>query len=370
MSSGTLRPWPLALALGVGLAPSAQAAQRVAVLVGVTDYARLPDALDLPETRAQMTELARALQEDAGFDKVQILLDSAATRANVRNMLVDSVAPSLEPGDTLVWIYAGQGFGGDFGNPYLLLYDSTVDDTTSTIDFYSFTRDLLRRTPGVNVVVITDAAHPGQQDGVALLGPTARNLADLPGNFFALSATGPREVASDGVFLARLSSGLDGKADGDGDHVVSAGELHRYLLDTVARDTREGAHPADAGAYDPNLAISEVGGHGSAGSKSGGHHESGAGRSWGGPVSFSLMGAGALLAGGANLWGHRTAAQLCDLNTGEAVCHSQEAYDHYARVRGLTTGATVAGALLLASGLGLSFVPLEGGAEIQVGGQF
>lgn len=368
MSRHLLHALAGALALSVGLAAPAEAAQRVAVVVGVTDYARLPDTLDLPETREEISEIARLLRESGGFDQVQILLDSSATRANVRAMLVNSVVPSLQPGDTLVWIYAGQGFGGDFGNPYLLLYDSTVDDTTSTIDFYSFTRDLMRRAPGVQVVVITDAAHPGAQDGVALLGPTARNLADLPGNFFALSATGPREVASDGVFLGRLHAALEGKADADGDHQISAGELHRYMLEAVARDSGESAHPADAGAYDPDLIVSEAGGH----RASSGRHTkapSEGGASWGGPVSYSLMGAGAL-SGGVAVWSTLAARNLCAVHGDTALCTSVDDRSRYLRYRSLATGATVASAVLLASGLGLSFVPLEGGAVVQFGGRF
>jgi len=369
MSAGPLRAWPCALALGVGLSVPAAAAQRVAVLVGVTDYARLPDALDLPNTRVEVAELARMLQDSGGFDRVQILLDGAATRASVRNTLVESVAPSLQPGDTLVWIYAGQGFGGDFGNPYLLLYDSTVDDTTSTIDFYSFTRDLMRRTPGVNLIVITDAAHAGAQDGVALLGPTARNLADLPGGFFALSATGPREVAPDGVFLERLRVGLAGKADADGDHHVTAGELHRYLLEAVARATDEGAHPADAGAYDPDQVLIDLGAHGASAGRQGGKRH-GADRSWGGPVSFSLMGAGALIAGGVGVWAYEADKQLCDVGGQLGHCSSDEDYQRYLQIRELRRGAIVAGAVLVAGGIGLGFVPLEGGAGVQVGGRF
>ncbi len=356
---------------GLGSAAQAEEGQRVAVLVGVSDYANLPDSVNLPATRTDLPALASYLEQRGGFDKVHLLMDEAATRSAVRTVLVDTVAPSMRPGDTLVWIFAGQGFGGDFGNPYLLLHDSTVDDTTSTIDFYSFTRDLVRRTPGVNLVVVTDAAHPGELDGVALLGPNAKSLADLPGNFFALSATGPRETSQDGVFLPLLLGALQGKADANDDQQVSAAELHRQLLSSVARESKESAHPAEAGGYDPNLVISRAGGRGSLSERL--REENVDGRrevAFGGPLSFGLIGAGALVAGGLGVYGNLHGRELCEVGDGQALCEGPEAYILYQRNQMWTHGAYAAGAVLVATGVGLAFVPLEGGGAFSVGWEF
>lgn len=360
------------LLLGLCSPTLAMAGQRVAVLVGVTDYASLPDTLDLPATRADLPALAAYLEERGGFDKVHVLMDKAATRAAVRTVLVETVAPSMQPGDTLLWIFAGQGFGGDFGNPYLLLYDSTVEDTASTIDFYSFTRDLLRRTPGVNLVVITDAAHPGEQDGVALLGPNAKSLADLPGNFLALSATGPREVSDDGLFLPRLQSALEGKADSNDDKMVGAAELHRHMLEVIARESKDGAHPAEAGSYDPNLIVSFAGGRASFLDQLRAENPDGRREvAFGGPLSFGLMGAGALVAGSLGLYGNVHGRELCAVADGVASCDDQASFILYQRNKTLTHGAYAAGAVLFGAGLGLGFVPLEsGGAWFGVEGKF
>lgn len=359
------------LLIGLAASPAASAAQRVAVVVGVTDYASLPDALDLPATRTDLGALARFLEERGGFDQVHLLMDRAATRESVRTVLVETVAPSMRPGDTLLWVFAGQGFGGDFGNPYLLMYDSTLDDTTSAIDFYAFTRDLLRRTPGVNLVVVTDAAHPGALDGVALLGPNAKSLADLSGSFFALSATAPRETSADGVFLPHLLAGLEGRADANEDALVEAAELHRYLLDVVPKQTKEGAHPAEAGEYDPGLVVSVAGGRDRWIERI--RQENAEGRrevAFGGPVSYGLIGGGALVAGAFGLYGNVRGRSLCDVEDGVALCQTQPALDRYQRTRQLTSGAYAVGAVMAVTGLGLGFVPLEGGAWLGVQTRF
>lgn len=355
-------------ALGLVLSSAAAAAQRVAVVVGVTDYATLPDTANLPESREDVRALARFLEERGGYDQVHVLLDAVATRDALNNLVRGTVAPSLRPGDTLLWVFVGQGFGGDFGNPYLLLYDSQPEDPSTAVDFYSFTRDLLRRAPGANVIVITDASHGGEVGGVALIGPDAKSLANLPGAFFALSATGPREVSEDGVFLPQLQAALQGRADANADKFVSAGELHRHLLEAVARASKETAHPVEAGSYDTNLIVSVAGGRAPLFAASGAPDDKGEGASlhWGGPLSYGLLGAGAVVAGSLGLYGNLRARSFCDVGDGAAECYGEELQERYLRARSLSYGAYAAGAVIAATGVGLGFVPLSDGAWLEM----
>lgn len=361
-------------ALWLGMSMPAAAAQRVAVVVGLSDYANIPDALNLPSASADAANLATFLDDRGGYDQVFTLMDGAATRQAVRDLVFNQLAPTLQPGDTLLWVFVGHGFGGDFGNPYLLMYDSTIDDPGSAIDLYAFTRDFSRRTPGVNLVLALDAAHAGDIDGTALIGPNAKDLADLPGTFFALSGAGPREILGDGAFLPVFQAGLQGKADDNKDGAVGAGEIFRYVLDAVTRQTKETAHPVEAGRYDPNLVISAAGGRAPLLSLGGGDGaepvEPGPELRFGGPVSYGLMGGGALVAASFGIVGNLRGRALCDVEDGQALCSSSLALARYNRVRLLTNGGYAAGAVIVATGVGLGFVPLADGAMVTAGVRF
>lgn len=354
--------------LGLGLSLPAAAAQRVAVVVALSDYGNLPDALNLPTATADATSLSTFLDDRGGYDQVFTLTDASATREALRDLLFNKLAPTLQPGDTLMWVFAGHGFGGDFGNPYLLMYDSLIEEPSTAIDLYAFTRDLSRRTPGVNLVVALDAAHAGDVDGTALIGPNAKDLADLPGTFFAVSGAGPREVLADGTFLPILQAGLQGRADDNKDGVVGAGEIHRYVLDAVTRSTKEAAHPVESGRYDPSLVVAVAGGRSPLISIGGGDTEGtepdGPALKYGGPISYGLMGGGLLVAGSSALVGNLRGRALCDVADGKAVCTSLVAQERYERVRLLTNGGYAAGAVIAATGVGLGFVPLSDGAML------
>ena len=353
--------------LGLGVSMPAAASQRVAVVVAISDYEALPDALNLPTAATDAVELSGFLLERGGYDTVFTLTDSLATREALRDLLFNKLAPTLQPGDTLMWVFAGHGFGGDFGNPYLLMYDSRIEEPSSAIDLYAFTRDLSRRTPGVDLIVALDAAHAGDVDGTALIGPNAKDLADLPGTFFAVSGAGPREILPDGQFLPALQAGLQGKADDSKDGSVVAGEIYRYLLDALTRASKDTAHPVEAGRYDPRLVVAVADGRaplvGLGGRED---HDDGQPRDlhFGGPVSAGLMGGGALLAGGFALVGNVRGRALCDVTDGLAQCSSQIALERYNQLRLLTHGAYAAGAVLVVTGVGLGFVPLDGGGLV------
>lgn len=361
-------------ALWLGLSLPAAAAQRVAVVVGISDYANLPDALNLPSAAPQVAELATFLDDRGGYDQVYTLTDASATRQALRDLLFNQIAPTLQPGDTLLWVFSGHGFGGDFGSPYLLMYDSVIEDPSTAIDLYAFTRDLSRKTPGVNLALALDAAHAGDVDGTALIGPNAKDLADLPGGFFALSGGGPREILADGVFVPLLQAGLQGKADDNKNGTVEAGEVHRYMLDAISRQSKETAHPVESGRYDVNLIVSVAGGRAPLIALGGGDgsepREPGPELHFGGPISYGLMGGGALVAASFGIVGNLRGRALCDVADGQAVCSSALALTQYDRVRLITDAGYAAGAVLVATGVGLGFVPLSDGAMVTAGFRF
>ena len=355
----------IAACLGLLWSTSAEAAQRVAVVVAIGDYPALPEGTELVRARDDARALARFLEDKGGYTTVHLFLDAVATREAVRDLLLKTVLPTLKDGDTLLFTFAGHGFGGDFGDPRLLMYDSKVEDADSALDIYALTRDVVRKAPGVSVVLITDAAHAFAVSDVALLGPNAKSFALIQGPLFALSATGPGETIPDGIFLPALLHGLQGAADANKDDDISASELHRYAINQVAQATKGQVHPAEAGSYSPDLVVSRAPGR-SLPVPSGG----GGDRSPSALLSAGLIGGGVALAGTVGVVGNLRARERCDVGDGQALCHTPEDYDQYRTLRGLTYGSYAVGSLMIASGLGLTFLPLEQGAWMGVRGQF
>ena len=365
--------WRGALVAGSLLAVSLPAAaqKRVAVVVGISRYPSLEEDVQPGSARDDARQLARYLEDHGGYEVVHVLLDAVATREGVRKLLLDTVPPTLDPGDTLLWAFVGHGFGADFGDPHLMAYDFDPADPQGTgIQLQTFAPELVQKLEGVDLMFITDAAHDGQTAGLALVGPSAKTWPTLQGSVFLLSAAAPGETAPGGMFLPALTEGLQGGADTSGDGSVTVSELHRYLLGAVAEATDDTVHPAEAGTYSPNLVVSVASGEAAAGAtdkkpkpdRSGG---------WGGPVSYTMMGLGAA-SFGFGLYSYSRGRAMCDTESGELACPNEGDSDveDYKAARLQTLIGYGAGGALFAAGVGLAFVPLDGGGWVGARGRF
>ncbi len=250
------------LGLGAGLTAShpalAAEGKRVALVVGVGEYANLPAELHLAKARADAQALSKVLQEDAGYEVMQ-LLDGFATKQAIESFIVESLPGMVGPQDTLLLYFEAHGMGADFGDPYILPYDAKPDDIEGSAMSISDLGVRIREAVDVTgLVLITDTAHAGEINGLALLGPNAKSWPDLAENTVILSASSPREPSPDGLFLPILVQALQGGADYSGDRTITASELQRYLVDKVPGASGDAVHPAEAGNYSPGLAICEL----------------------------------------------------------------------------------------------------------------
>lgn len=260
--AGTLLLASLAPALAADPPPAASpppAARRVAVIVGIGTWAKLPRTLDLPEGSQQARELAQVLEADAAFDKVHLVLDDLATRSALEGLLLQTLPAQLGPQDTLLVYWVGHGLGADFGEPLLLPYDADparIQDTAMSV------RELGSRLSEVldvaTLALVTDVSHPGSLDGLALVGPNARTWPASPGNLFVLSSASAQEVPANSTFALHFREGIRGMADTSGDHVVSAGEISRYVHDHVVLDSGGRIHPLDGGSFKPESPLATV----------------------------------------------------------------------------------------------------------------
>lgn len=233
--------------------------RRVAVVIGIGSYRALPVELANPKGREDARTLAALLETWADFQEVHLLIDDQATRASIESLLFVSLPSRLNSKDSLLVYFTGFGVGGDFGEPYLLPWDADPAKVQeSAIPARDFGNRLGRSLPVGALSLITDASHAGRLGDLALIGPTARVWPEPTGVFFALSATSAAEVPSTDSFGAHVIEGLKGRADVSGDLQVSAGELTRYVVDKVVKDSQDRSHPSEGGSYDGGLVLASV----------------------------------------------------------------------------------------------------------------
>jgi hypothetical protein len=112
-----------ALLMGLISAAHAQDApqgQRIAVVIGLSSYNSLPDAVELDFARSDAAQVAKSLEDTAHFDRVFLLGDGEADRESIRQTLRTEVAQLIGPNDTFLLYFAGHGIGADLGIPTFL----------------------------------------------------------------------------------------------------------------------------------------------------------------------------------------------------------------------------------------------------------
>ncbi len=248
------------LALGLGLPGSALADSRqVAVVIGLGSYANLGEEQALPEASATARQLARALEDEAGYQQVLPLVDALATRTAIEDLLLRTLPAQLDGDDHLLIYFVGHGVGADFDDPYLLPYDVDPEDLQGTaISVSQLGASLRNRLDVGSLAILTDAVHNQSLNDLLLLGPHARSWDAITDELFCLSATAPKEVPPPTPFGRLVTDGLRGAAETSGDGQVSAAELYRFVLDQTAAELGNKARPTEAGSYDPGLVLSQV----------------------------------------------------------------------------------------------------------------
>ncbi len=239
-------------------APDSAAPQgrRVAVVVGVSSYDRLPPELQLDSARSEAARVAAALEQSAGFDEVRLLTDASATSVQLQALMEEELSKTVQWKDLFLFYFVGHGMGGDYGEPRLLLYDTDPDALeTTTVGVRDLAAQLQKWVPASRYVVVTDAAHEQSLNGLVLLGPTGNDWPVLGQQSFIISSTGPRQSTQAGVFSKSFIEGISGQADANGDGVITGSELNTFLILAVPNATGGQQLPTVQSKYDPGIQI-------------------------------------------------------------------------------------------------------------------
>ena len=227
-----------------------QGRSRYGLVVGIDQYA--DSRLDLRCAAADARLVHRLMVDpECGLfpeANVELLLNEAATQQAVWRSLA-GLRRKAGPEDT-VWVYFAGHAAPEDDQTYWVTHDSDVNDLFSTGLGSEQISGVLSRVAVDRQVVMLDCCHAAaiacQQN------PTRSVLAaeELYGSFqgkgsitLCSSDGGQRSVElaehGHGAFTYFLERGLRGEADLNGDGVVTADELWRYLQDKVSDAARK-----------------------------------------------------------------------------------------------------------------------------------
>ena len=269
--------------------PGPRIANRWAVVIGVGDY----ENKSVPKLRFAEPDadaMYRLLTTRAGYPRENVLLltDKAPekpTLQNIRLALGDFLARKTAREDMVLIYYAGLGAPEadaaskekDGLAKYLIPRNVQPESLRSTAVAMEELQGILARIPAERVVLLLDTSYSGLADGrtFAPPGTKPRSVSDQflerltkTRGRLVITASGPNEVALEtaelghGLFTYYLLEGLSGKADRNGDGIVTVSELYPYVEDQVERKSRAAGgrqRPLMKGEIEGTLPLSQLG---------------------------------------------------------------------------------------------------------------
>ena len=231
--------------LGSPRQAAVQSGARVfAIMVGVSDYGGNGQN-DLSYTDEDAIKLNEALQREGVLNSASVVLTNAqATVGGVRSAFA-RVAAQAGPDDMFLFFFSGHGDQSDTAvsglepdgrSESIVLRDGQIDDVEMSRLFGSLNTRL--------ALLVLDSCYSGG---------FARNVVDRPGimGLFSseedLTSAVADKFRAGGYLSHFLRTGMTGAADGDGDSLVTAGELATYLrrqfrteVESVEAETADG----------------------------------------------------------------------------------------------------------------------------------
>ncbi len=237
-----------------------------ALVIGIDQYTQWPRLQHaVKDARGVQEHLVQRL----GFrpENVTVLLDGEATRANILRALNDKLADAkrVKRDDRVLVFFAGHGAtrklasGRDVG--YVMPVDAPLNDFASDAIAMPQLQEVAEAIAAKHVLFIVDACYSGLglTRGGSSADGSARFLADNArriGRQMITAGGADQQVADDGpgghsVFTWTLLQALGGKADLNGDGVITGTELAAYIAPTVSSIARQtpafGSLPGSAG---------------------------------------------------------------------------------------------------------------------------
>ncbi|MDQ6684841.1 MAG: polysaccharide deacetylase family protein, partial [Pseudomonadota bacterium] len=223
-----------------------------ALVVGIDRYAKWPG---LHHAVRDAKSIQEALVTRFGFraENVTTLYDAEATRANILRALNDKLADGgkVKRDDRVMVFFAGHGStrklasGRDVG--YIVPVDAGLDDLAQGAISMPQLQEVAEALSAKHVLFLIDACYSGLGLTRGAVPPSRNFLADNArrvGRQMLTAGGADQQVADDGpgghsVFTWTVLQALSGKADLNGDGVITGTELAAYVAPAVASIARQ-----------------------------------------------------------------------------------------------------------------------------------
>ena len=226
-----------------------------AVIIGVAHY-KSEGIKSLNYTVNDAKSLFDVLTDPnyGGFKKenVTLLTDQDATTSNIKKAIGADLKRAPEDGIAIVF-FAGHG-APEGEQTYWLTYDSDPSSLYASTLSNDDVVNMLSRINTKRVVTFIDACYSGAS---VTSSKSTRAFVEDPfkafegsGRMTITSSDGREQSLEDeklkhGIFTYRLLEALKGKADFNGDGIVMADEIAKYIKENVPNDARERSHKQD-----------------------------------------------------------------------------------------------------------------------------
>jgi hypothetical protein len=235
-----------------------------AVVVGVGKYTAMP-VLKFPDDDAFLFYSFLKSPEGGALPDQQIALltDQDATRTNILKTMRDMFLKA-DKNDVVIFYYSGHGLEGCFLPVDFDGYNNKLR--------HDEIKKIFKDSKAKHKLCIADACHSGSLnlgEGLAAKGPVQVSTArlyqafeDAEGGIALLMSSKSEELSLEdhglrqGVFTHYVLQGLKGKADNNGDYIVTIKELYNFVHGRVREYTSGLQTPVLTGTYDDVMPVS------------------------------------------------------------------------------------------------------------------
>jgi hypothetical protein len=250
-----------------------------AAVIGINEY---PNARSLKYAVNDALAFKHYLKNNIGLteDHIFFLTEHDATKDNILSLLGTKLKRKASREDTVIIFFAGHGAvetdpsnpDGDGFEKYLLPYDANLNDLYTTSISMDEVRKIFQRISADRLIFIADTCYSGASGGRTMVASKTR--ANLSDKFYEriskgkgrviISSCSANEVSKEddnlkhGVFSYYMLEGLKGRADQDGDGIITVSELFSYISRKVPEASGQDQHPVKKGETEGELVIGRV----------------------------------------------------------------------------------------------------------------
>ena len=219
----------------------------VAIIIGIAEYKNLPRAdYANDDARSFYDYAVRGLGVSA--ENIKLLVDAEADEIEILRTFKTWLPARVKATTDVYVYYSGHGLPTDDGTGlYLLPQRADRDFLSDTALQQERINQALQATKPKSVTIFLDSCYSGMARTGQTLLASARPVTlkataqTFPADFTVISASSAEQISSSsnelkhGIFSYYLMRGMEGDADTNKDGKITAGEMHSYLLENVAR---------------------------------------------------------------------------------------------------------------------------------------